>query len=38
MILPGMVVSVTLNTGQRSMFEYLMKPIARSFDRAFNER
>ncbi len=36
-IAPGMPVEVFVQTGQRTFFEYLMKPITDSFARAFKE-
>lgn len=36
-ISPGMPVEVFVQTGQRTFFEYLMKPITDSFARAFKE-
>ncbi|MCP5000938.1 MAG: HlyD family type I secretion periplasmic adaptor subunit, partial [Hyphomicrobiales bacterium] len=34
---PGMPVEVYINTGERTFFEYLLKPISDSFSRAFRE-
>lgn len=36
-IAPGMPVEVYIQTGERTFFEYLMKPITDSFARAFKE-
>lgn len=36
-IAPGMPVEVFIQTGQRTFFEYLMKPLTDSFARAFKE-
>lgn len=38
LILPGMVVDVAINTGSKSVLQYLLKPVYRGFDRAFSER
>ncbi len=37
-ILPGMIAEIDIKTGQRSLLEYLLKPIFRSLDSAFSER
>lgn len=37
-ILPGMVVRADVITGEKSILKYMLKPIFRSFDRAFSER
>lgn len=37
-VLPGMVVRAEIITGEKSILRYLLKPIFRSFDRAFSER
>ncbi len=38
MILPGMVVDVAINTGSKSVMQYLLKPVYRGLDGAFSER
>jgi len=38
LILPGMVVDVAINTGSKSVMQYLLKPVYRGFDGAFSER
>ncbi len=38
LILPGMVVDVSINTGSKSVLQYLLKPVYRGLDRAFTER
>ena len=38
LILPGMVVDVAINTGSKSLLQYLLKPVSRGFDGAFRER
>ena len=35
---PGMTASVDIRTGQRSVLTYLIKPLARAFGGALNER
>lgn len=35
---PGMTVQAQINTGQRTMLEYLLKPIYRAWNTAFRER
>ena len=37
-ILPGMLATVEVITGKRTILEYLLKPILRARDRAFTER
>ncbi len=37
-IIPGMVVSVEVLTGQKSVFDYIMKPILKTKQRAMTER
>lgn len=37
-LLPGMVVQGEILTGERSLLEYMLKPLVRAFDRAFTER
>jgi adhesin transport system membrane fusion protein len=37
-IMPGMVVSVDILTGKKTVFDYLMKPILKAKQRAFTER
>jgi HlyD family secretion protein len=34
---PGMPADVYIKTGERTFFEYLMKPVFNSFSRAFRE-
>lgn len=36
-LVPGMPVEVLINTGDRTFFEYLMKPMSNIFARSFNE-
>ena len=36
-LLPGMPADVLINTGERTVFEYLMQPISNAFARAFIE-
>ena len=36
-LLPGMPVEVLINTGERTVFEYLMQPITNAFARSFIE-
>jgi len=36
-LLPGMPVEVLIKTGERSVFEYLIKPISNAFARSFIE-
>ncbi len=38
LILPGMVVDVAINTGSKSVMQYLLKPVYRGFNGAFSER
>ena len=38
MILPGMTVDVDVNTGERTLLRYLLRPVYESMDRAFVER
>ncbi len=38
LILPGMVVDARINTGGKTLLEYLLKPVYRSLDNAFDER
>lgn len=38
LVLPGMVVDASINTGGKTLLEYLLKPIYRSLDNAFRER
>jgi len=38
LILPGMVVDVAINTGSKSVMQYLLKPVYRGFHGAFSER
>lgn len=37
-ITPGMVVSANILTGSKTVLQYLLKPVYRSFDKAFSER
>lgn len=37
-ISPGMTVDVNINTGERTLMEYLLKPIVKTFDTALTER
>lgn len=37
-ILPGMVVDVAINTGSKSVMQYLLKPVYLGFNGAFSER
>ena len=37
-ILPGMVVQADIRTGQRTLFEYLSKPVSRALSLGFTER
>jgi HlyD family secretion protein len=34
---PGMPADVYITTGERTFFEYIMKPVFNSFSRAFRE-
>ena len=36
-LLPGMPADVLINTGERTLFEYMMQPITNAFSRAFIE-
>jgi epimerase transport system membrane fusion protein len=36
-LVPGMPVEVMINTGERTVFEYLMQPVTNAFARAFRE-
>ncbi|MEI8209161.1 MAG: HlyD family type I secretion periplasmic adaptor subunit, partial [Methylococcales bacterium] len=36
-LVPGMPAEVFINTGERTVFEYLMQPISNAFARAFIE-
>ena len=38
MILPGMTVDIDVNTGDRTLLRYLLRPVYESMDRAFAER
>lgn len=38
LILPGMVVDAAINTGSKSVMQYLLKPVYRGLDSAFSER
>ena len=35
---PGMPVDVDLHTGRRTIMSFILKPIIKTFDRAFSER
>jgi HlyD family secretion protein/adhesin transport system membrane fusion protein len=37
-LVPGMTVQAQIKTGQRTMLEYLLKPIFRAWDTSFRER
>lgn len=37
-ISPGMTVDVNINTGERTIMDYLLKPIVKTFDNALTER
>lgn len=37
-IIPGMTVEADIQTGDKTIMEYLMKPVSRGFDSAFGER
>jgi HlyD family secretion protein/adhesin transport system membrane fusion protein len=37
-LIPGMTIQAQINTGQRTVFEYLFKPVYRAWDTAFRER
>jgi HlyD family secretion protein/adhesin transport system membrane fusion protein len=37
-VLPGMVVDVDINTGRKTLLQYLLKPVYRAFDGSFSER
>ena len=37
-ITAGMAVSASVTTGSKSVMQYILKPVVRSFDRAFSER
>ncbi len=38
MILPGMTVDIDVNTGERTLLRYLLRPVYESIDRALTER
>ncbi|HEX9770785.1 MAG TPA: HlyD family type I secretion periplasmic adaptor subunit [Kiloniellales bacterium] len=38
LIVPGMVVDVAIDTGSKSVMQYLLKPVYRGFNGAFSER
>ena len=38
LLLPGMVVDADINTGTKTLLQYLLKPVYRAFDSAFHER
>ncbi|WP_120495294.1 HlyD family type I secretion periplasmic adaptor subunit [Kiloniella sp. EL199] len=38
LILPGMVLDADINTGERTVMQYLLKPIYRALDSSFGER
>lgn len=37
-ILPGMTLTADIQTGQKTLLEYLLRPVTRGFDNAFRER
>jgi adhesin transport system membrane fusion protein len=37
-IIPGMVASVDILTGDKTVMEYIMKPLVKTLDQAMNER
>ncbi len=37
-IIPGMTIQADIKTGSKTLLDYLIRPIARGFDRAFRER
>ena len=37
-VLPGMTVTADIRTGEKSILDYLLKPVSRGFDNAFKER
>ena len=37
-IVPGMIAEVAINTGERTLLEYLLRPVYVALDRAFGER
>ena len=37
-ILPGMTLTADIQTGQKTLLEYLLRPVTRGFDSAFRER
>lgn len=37
-IIPGMVASVDIMTGKKTVMEYLLKPFVKTLDKAMNER
>ncbi len=37
-ILPGMTLTADIQTGQKTILEYLLRPVTRGFDNAFHER
>ena len=37
-VVPGMPAEVFVKTGERTFFEYIMRPVADSFSRAFREQ
>ncbi len=38
LVLPGMLVAADISTGRKTIMEYLLKPVYRAFDEAFDER
>jgi HlyD family secretion protein/adhesin transport system membrane fusion protein len=38
MILPGMTVDIDVNTGDRTLLRYMLRPVYASMDRALAER
>jgi adhesin transport system membrane fusion protein len=37
-IIPGMIASVDILTGDKTVMEYIMKPLVKTLDQAMNER
>ena len=37
-LLPGMVAQASINIGEKSILDYLLKPVYRGFSEAFRER
>ena len=38
LVLPGMVVDADINTGRKTLLQYLLKPVYRALDSSFHER